>query len=982
MSSTDAGRLTASKSGGNRDAASLQAILDAVIGAANRLDELSCARLLGNIADAVHAAQRAGQSLGALAPSAIVVQPDGSIGFTAAPASLRYAAPEQIAGSTGDRRSDVFALGAMLWEALAHARLFDGPDDAAIGRAVREARFQPPSELNANVPAELDAICKRALARDPGDRYHTTKLMAAEIDAMLDDAGYAASNDAIAAFVAGLHSAASGPRAAGPRAGSWPGPPARAASQPPPGSKTSPLPAMMVPPGDTQPPLGSRQAAPAAVGTTGSGPATSATGSGAVRPAVAALGTGASPPASASETSAGLASGAIAAEPAAPIAPMSASASRSSGSRPSVTEILGSISSSDVIGLLASGAGATAGSAAAPASASSGSAAAAPPRASTPTPAPWAAPAPGAAAPASAAPSNDPARARTNAPTPAPPGTGAPASVAPSTGSARARTNAPTPAPPGAPMSAASGSAPGAANSGPAASPPSGKPPLAITAFLGSNASADPPEPPPKPLFETLPLFAGPVIPPAPTGEVPSFAPPEMPAPRRSGTTPAPPVGAARPGLPSPFRSPTRPASAQTEPETLASILPPPALPATTELGMPPGITVPPSSPPAAIQTVDTGIRDTVVDARPPIAEPIEIVAKQRPDRGDRSTGGRDVLAGWAWKTDAHPALIDDDDDHDAARTGRRRLIFAIGGAFAVIAVIVTVAMAFSGGKPDDTAQAPAPPARAAVASATAHPDPAPAAPSTTPAPAAAPAAPTEAPAAAPTEAPAAAAAPAAGSGSSAASDPAPAAAAPPAAEAPAAPGSAAPAPSPLVPVRPAPAAAPPAEASAKPAVAAKPPAAPAKPAPRVEPPKSPVKVATAPDARKPIDLHKPAPAPAKRPAPERVARGPARAQPIDPYGPAGAYAAPAPSAADPTIAYRLGLQQYAHGDAVGALATFRTSLGSAPNFAPTWRGLGLVYEKLGNRTQARAAYRRYLQLSPGSSDAEQIRERMERLGL
>src|SRR5262249_21096964 len=147
------------------------------------------------------------------------------------------------------------ALGAMLWEALARAPLFEGSDDAAIGRAVREAAFRPPSELNANVPAELDAICKRALARDPAERYHTAKLMAAEIDAMLEDAGDAASNDAIAAFIAGLHSAASGPRSASPRAGSWPGAPARAASQPPPGSKTSPLPAVMVPPGDTQPPL-------------------------------------------------------------------------------------------------------------------------------------------------------------------------------------------------------------------------------------------------------------------------------------------------------------------------------------------------------------------------------------------------------------------------------------------------------------------------------------------------------------------------------------------------------------------------------------------------------------------------------------------------------------------------------------------------------------------------------------------------------
>jgi Flp pilus assembly protein TadD len=80
-------------------------------------------------------------------------------------------------------------------------------------------------------------------------------------------------------------------------------------------------------------------------------------------------------------------------------------------------------------------------------------------------------------------------------------------------------------------------------------------------------------------------------------------------------------------------------------------------------------------------------------------------------------------------------------------------------------------------------------------------------------------------------------------------------------------------------------------------------------------------------------------------------------------------------------VAYRTGLQQYTRGDTTGALATFRSSLSSNPGFAPTWRGLGLVYEKLGNKGQARAAFRRYLQLAPSASDAGQIRARLDRLG-
>ncbi|MDQ3370238.1 MAG: tetratricopeptide repeat protein, partial [Myxococcota bacterium] len=98
-----------------------------------------------------------------------------------------------------------------------------------------------------------------------------------------------------------------------------------------------------------------------------------------------------------------------------------------------------------------------------------------------------------------------------------------------------------------------------------------------------------------------------------------------------------------------------------------------------------------------------------------------------------------------------------------------------------------------------------------------------------------------------------------------------------------------------------------------------------------------------------------------------------AAAKPIDPY------AAPKRSG-DAGAAYKAGIQQFARGDSGGALATFRSSLAVHPEHAPTWRGIGMVYEKLGKRSQARTAFRKYLQLSPGAGDAAQIRDRMERL--
>src|ERR1043165_1678559 len=190
--------------------------LEAIIECDRRLDELSCARLVSSLAEAIHEVQKAGQPVGTVTPAAVLVMPDGSVKLRAAPPSLRYTAPERLRGGAGDRRSDVFALGVILWEALAHERRFDqrteamgggdpagptggagakaprgvdGVDDDAVKRSLLGLEIPPPSEGNAHVPAELDAICKRALAGNPTDRYQSAHVMAAEIDAVLGDAG-------------------------------------------------------------------------------------------------------------------------------------------------------------------------------------------------------------------------------------------------------------------------------------------------------------------------------------------------------------------------------------------------------------------------------------------------------------------------------------------------------------------------------------------------------------------------------------------------------------------------------------------------------------------------------------------------------------------------------------------------------------------------------------------------------------------------
>jgi hypothetical protein len=80
-------------------------------------------------------------------------------------------------------------------------------------------------------------------------------------------------------------------------------------------------------------------------------------------------------------------------------------------------------------------------------------------------------------------------------------------------------------------------------------------------------------------------------------------------------------------------------------------------------------------------------------------------------------------------------------------------------------------------------------------------------------------------------------------------------------------------------------------------------------------------------------------------------------------------------------VAYHEGLMKFTRGDLGAAVAALHSALAADPGYAPTWRMLGLVYEKAGDKPSARAAFHHYLQLDPGANDAAQIRQRLEKLG-
>jgi serine/threonine-protein kinase len=86
---------------------------------------------------------------------------------------LAYSAPEQLKGAPMDRRADVFAVGVMLWEALAGRRLMEGQERS---EQVRRRASEPAPAIRQvvqTVPRALADICDRALALDPSDRYAT-----------------------------------------------------------------------------------------------------------------------------------------------------------------------------------------------------------------------------------------------------------------------------------------------------------------------------------------------------------------------------------------------------------------------------------------------------------------------------------------------------------------------------------------------------------------------------------------------------------------------------------------------------------------------------------------------------------------------------------------------------------------------------------------------------------------------------------------
>lgn len=95
--------------------------------------------------------------------------------------SIYYASPEQIWGHTLDNRSDIYALGVVLYEMVSGHRPFTGRSMPELTKTIVSGTLRPPSSLNADVTPELEKIIVTALARDRQLRYADASMMAQEL---------------------------------------------------------------------------------------------------------------------------------------------------------------------------------------------------------------------------------------------------------------------------------------------------------------------------------------------------------------------------------------------------------------------------------------------------------------------------------------------------------------------------------------------------------------------------------------------------------------------------------------------------------------------------------------------------------------------------------------------------------------------------------------------------------------------------------
>ncbi|MCC7384881.1 MAG: protein kinase [Deltaproteobacteria bacterium] len=191
---------------------SLSAVIRRAIAVDTQPDLHLMCRIVADAAEGAHAAHQVrgpdGRNVGLvhrdLSPHNIFVTFDGSVkvmdfgvakavgrSTRTAPGTRKgkfsYMAPEQLRGEALDRRTDVYALGLVLYEATTGKPAFGGPAALDLGARVRS--FESPSKIRKGYPKALEAIVMRAAASSPDDRYPTARELGQALEELVVGSG-------------------------------------------------------------------------------------------------------------------------------------------------------------------------------------------------------------------------------------------------------------------------------------------------------------------------------------------------------------------------------------------------------------------------------------------------------------------------------------------------------------------------------------------------------------------------------------------------------------------------------------------------------------------------------------------------------------------------------------------------------------------------------------------------------------------------
>lgn len=196
-------------------------------GVSERLNARIAARIVADAAKGLHAAHElrddSGQLVGLVhrdvSPQNILISLDGVVKVTdfgvakalakqqeatmagQVKGKVAYMAPEQARGAAIDRRSDVFALGIVLYEITTALRPFAGTNELEVMKSLAAGRFDPPSAVVAGYPKELESIVLTAMSMDPDQRFPSADAMRLALEEWLAHSGPVVSEAHVAATV-------------------------------------------------------------------------------------------------------------------------------------------------------------------------------------------------------------------------------------------------------------------------------------------------------------------------------------------------------------------------------------------------------------------------------------------------------------------------------------------------------------------------------------------------------------------------------------------------------------------------------------------------------------------------------------------------------------------------------------------------------------------------------------------------------------